>query len=247
MGRIWEPFLTERDRQVFEAAGYGHRAGFGLRPALLVVDANYNFVGDRAEPILDSIRRWPNSCGEEGWRALEVIRRLLDAARGKGLPVFYTTGERRPDGLDAGGWAWKNRRTREHPQHEEDGNAIVQEIAPQPRDFVIKKQKPSAFFGTPLLSYLVDFKVDTLLVTGTTTSECVRATVVDAFSYNFRVAVVEDACFDRCQASHAMSLCDMHMKYADVVTSDETLQYIQALPEGLFDALKPGAVGRHQI
>ncbi len=109
--RIWDKFLTERDKAVFEASGYGAQGGFGDRPALLVVDVNYNFTGDRPEPILDSIRRWPNSCGEEGWATIPTVQRLLGAARKNGLPVIYTTGEVRPDRWDRGSWGWKNSRT----------------------------------------------------------------------------------------------------------------------------------------
>ena len=180
------------------------------------------------------VKRWHNACGEEGWVAVGHIKRLLAAARGKGLPVVYTTGERRPDGLDSGGWSRKNRRAREDYVLEEIGNEIVPDVAPMPEDIVIRKQKPSAFFGTPLLSYLIDFKVDTLLVTGVSTSGCVRATVIDGFSLNYMVAVVEEGCYDRSEASHAINLCDMDAKYADVVGVDETIAYIERLPDGLF-------------
>ena len=115
-----------------------------------------------------------------------------------------------------------------------DGNAIVADIAPQPQDIVIYKQKPSAFFGSNLASYLVLLGADSIIVTGTTTSGCVRASVIDAFSNNYRVAIVEEGCFDRSQASHAISLCDMHAKYADVVKLDETLAFVESLPKGLF-------------
>jgi maleamate amidohydrolase len=235
---VWDEFLTERDQQIFGAAGYGARQGYGKRPALLIVDVNYFFCGDRREPILESVKRWRNSCGEEAWDGVEAIGKLADAARAVGLPIIYTTGTRRPDNWDAGSWAWKNTRTAERPRptgSDMSGNTIVAEIAPQPRDIVIEKLKPSAFFGTPLTSYLVQFGVDSLLVAGTTTSGCVRATVIDAFSNNYRAAVVEEGCFDRSQASHAMSLCDMHAKYADVVKLDETLEYVRSLPKGLFE------------
>jgi nicotinamidase-related amidase len=235
---IWNAFLTERDKQVFAAGGFGNRQGWGRRPALIVVDVNYFFCGDRREPILESVKRWRASCGEEAWDGVAAIRELLTAARGRGLPVFYSTGTRRPDGWDAGSWAWKNKRNLERPRTEVgdlDGNTIVAEIAPGPSDIVIAKQKPSVFFGTPLQSFLVQLGVDSLIVAGTTTSGCVRATVVDAFSNNYRVAVVEEGCFDRSQASHALSLCDMHAKYADVVKLEEALAFIRGLPEGLFD------------
>jgi len=108
-------------------------------------------------------------------------------------------------------------------------------IAPGSRDIVIKKQKPSGFFGTNLAAYLTLLGCDSVIVVGTTTSGCVRATVVDAFSLNYRVILAEEGCFDRSEASHAVSLCDMHAKYADVVRTAEILSYFEALPDGLFD------------
>jgi nicotinamidase-related amidase len=239
---IWDEFLTARDKAVFQASGYGARAGFGRRPALLIVDVNYGFVGDKPEPILDSIRHWMNSCGEDGWKAVAIIKRLLLAARAKGLPEIYTTGVRRDDNWDQGAWAFKNSRVNTDymglSPSALKSNVVVADIAPGPKDIVIGKQKPSAFFGTPLAGYLVHLQCDSVLVTGTTTSGCVRATVVDAFSYNYRVAVIEDGCADRSQASHAVNLCDMNAKYADVVKSDEALDYIRGLPDSLFELPK---------
>lgn len=238
---IWNKFLTERDKQVFAAGGFGARQGFGKRPAILVVDVNYNFCGDKPEPILESIKRWRNSCGEEAWEGVKAIKRLLTAGRAKGLPVIYTTGIRRADNWDAGGWAWKNKRTQERMHARttnQSGDTIIPDIAPEPSDIVIYKQKPSAFYGTPLMSYMALLGADSLLLVGTTTSGCVRATVLDAFSTNFRVTVVEEGCFDRSQASHAINLCDMHAKYADVVKLDEVLAFISTLPAGMFDLPK---------
>jgi nicotinamidase-related amidase len=239
---IWNQFLTERDKQVFAASGYGARQGFGKRPAVLVVDVNYDFCGDRPEPILDSIKRWRNSCGAEAWDGVAAIKRLLAAARAKALPVIYTTSGRRADNWDQGSWAWKNTRTAERVIARDTqlpGNTIVPDIAPLPQDIVLYKQKPSAFYATPLLSYLVLLNADSIILTGVSTSGCVRATVIDAFSNNFRVAVVEEGCFDRSQASHAINLCDMHAKYADVVKLDDTLAFVETLPKGMFDLPKP--------
>ena len=237
--RIWDKFLTERDKAVFEAAGYGARGGFGKRPALLVIDVNYGFVGDKPEPLLDSVKRWMNSCGEDGWRAVAAIKDLLGAARDKGVPIIYTTGVRRRDGWDQGAWAFKNKRvTSDYMGFDPDrlkSNIIVPDIAPGPRDIVIGKQKPSAFHGTPLAGYLVQLGCDSVIVTGTTTSGCVRATVVDAFSANYRVIVAEEGCADRSQASHAINLCDMNAKYADVVATAEVIEYLRDLPDGLFE------------
>ena len=240
--RVWDKFLTERDKQVFAASGYGARGGFGKRPALLVIDVNYGFVGDKPEPILESIKRWMNSCGEDGWKAVGAIKELLVAARGKGVPVIYTTGVRRADAWDEGAWAYKNSRVKTdymglNPSKLKS-NIIIPDIAPGPQDLVIGKQKPSAFHGTPLADYLVHLGCDSVICTGTTSSGCVRATVIDAFSKNYRVIVAEEGCADRSQASHAINLCDMNAKYADVVGVPEVVAYLNALPAGLFDLPK---------
>jgi nicotinamidase-related amidase len=124
-------------------------------------------------------------------------------------------------------------------QSRPDGNQINDEIAPMAQDIIIKKLKPSAFHGTPLNSFLTRFQADSLIMVGTTTSGCVRASVLDAFSENYRITLAEEGCFDRSQASHAINLCDMHAKYADVVGTDECIAYIDSLPDGLFE-LPPG-------
>jgi nicotinamidase-related amidase len=238
---VWTKFLTERDKAVFAAAGYGERGGFGKRPALLVVDVIYAFCGDKSEPILESIKRWRNSCGEESWPAVAAIKSLIEKAHEKGLPVIYTTGVRREDNWDSGSWSWKNSRGGERPKvaaTNRDGNEIVDEIAPAAQDIVILKQKPSGFFGTNMSSYLTLLGCDSVIVTGTTTSGCVRATVLDAFSLNYRVALAEEGCFDRSQASHAINLCDMNAKYADVVKTSEVLTFFDSLPADMFDLPK---------
>src|SRR5947209_3395690 len=110
---VWDKFLSERDKQVFAAAGYARRQGFGHRPAILVIDVNYAFCGDKPEPILESIKRWRNSCGAEAWDGVAQIKELIDASHAKGVPVIYTTGVRREDNWDSGSWAWKNGRNGE--------------------------------------------------------------------------------------------------------------------------------------
>ncbi len=235
--RIWDKFLTDRDKAVFERSGFGASSGGGKKPALLIIDVNYNFCGERPEPILDSIKKWRTSCGEDAWEALPHIRKLIDKCHAKGIPVIYTTGTVREDGWDKGSWAWKSSRTLEDAKNagqearetNRDGNDIMDEIAPSPQDIVIRKLKPSAFYGTPLQAFLNDLGADSLVVTGTTTSGCVRASVLDAFSSNLRILIAEEACFDRSQASHAINLCDMHAKYADVVPVEDALAYIDTV------------------
>jgi nicotinamidase-related amidase len=243
MDRIWSPYLSELDMAVLAATGSGQRVGFGKRPALLIVDVNYAGCGDRREPILESIKRWPDSCGTSAWDALDVIDRLLKSARSKGVPVIYSTGFRRPDEWDDQSWSWKtaqastplDREVNSVPMRDE----IMEQIAPRLQDIVVLKQRPSAFAGTNLLPYLIQLGADSVIVVGTTTSGCVRATVVDAFSCNFRVTVVEDGCFDRTTVSHAINLFDMDMKYGDVLPSSSVIEYLDRLAANQFE-LPPG-------
>jgi nicotinamidase-related amidase len=232
----WDDVLTERDKEVFSMSGYGKRAGFGQRPAVLVIDVNYNFVGDKPEPILASIKRFRNSCGAEGWEGVHRISELLAECRKKHLPTFYTTGhDDRSNAVAFGRWQAKNSRSTEDMTDTWDKcNDIVEEIAPRAGDIIVRKQKPSAFFGTPLMSMLNEVHADSVLIAGTTTSGCVRASVIDAFSYNLKVSVVEECVFDRGQASHKINLFDMAMKYADVISLQETLEYVRRLPSNLF-------------
>ena len=136
---IWNAFLTERDKQVFSAAGYGVRAGFGKRPVLLVIDVSWAFTGEKSEPILESIKKWPSSSGEEAWDAVAHIKKLLDKARSKGVPIVYTTNSKREDGWDRGAWSWKKNRP-QISQSNRDGYEIIDDIAPQSKDLVVVKQ-----------------------------------------------------------------------------------------------------------
>ncbi len=220
---VWKDVISERDLQVYGAAGYGKPIGLtnlGRRPAVLVIDVTINFVGDKPEPILQSIKRYPNSCGEKGWDSVYKIRDLLEVARRKRVPVIYSKAE---DSKDTS-WAMKKSRF-----SGSDGNMIPREIQPQPGDIVISKRKPSVFFGTPLMSHLNYLDVDTLIATGCTTSGCVRATVLDAFSYNFKVVLVEECVFDRGEVSHKVNLFDMHQKYADVASTGQVMKYLSGL------------------
>ena len=239
--KVWDKYISERDQGVFDAAGFGQNTGFGERPVLMVIDVSYAFCGDKREPILDSIKTWKLSCGEAAWDAMPVLQKLIAAAHAKGIPVMYTTGYGRDDKWDRGSWVWKNPRGenlenfKSAPKTNRDGNDIVDEIAPEDQDIVVLKQKPSAFHEAPTESFLNLLNADSVIVTGTTTSGCVRATAVDAFSRNYRVTVVEDACFDRSDVSHAVSLLDLHAKYGDVLPSETVIDYIKNLPDNLFD------------
>lgn len=228
--RIWDDVITESDRLVYAKAGYGREGGFGQKPVLLVVDVTYDYTGDRAEPILRSIERFPNSCGEAGWAALAQIERLITAARASGVQVIYTRAVPRPHGFQTAGWAWKQGSILSPTADSRRiGNQIPLPVAPTEADLIIEKEKPSAFFGTPLLSYLLALRIDSVIIAGATTSGCVRATVEDAFSYNFAVTVVEECTFDRGEVSHKVNLFDLNAKYADVRSLADVLPYLDSL------------------
>ena len=211
---VWDDLIPDDEREVYRRAGYGKPRGYGRRPALLVVDMEYNFTGDRPEPILDSIAKYPNSSGHAAWEAIPYIQRLLDAARSRSVPVAFTHGVDRPE----------NGPNEVRPRK---GNDVVDELAPASGELVIAKEAPSAFGGTSLTANLVRWGVDTVIVTGCTTSGCVRASVVDAYTYGFKTIVAEEAVFDRARVPHVVNLFDMAMKYADVEPTEQVLDYLE--------------------
>ena len=228
----WKDLLTEKDKLVLEQGHFENRMGFGLHPAVLVIDCQVYMTGDRDEPQEESIRRFPSSCGHVGWVACEQIARLLQAARQVRIPIFYTVVGRAADGRDSGvaGLKKKGGGFLNHPNwliENTPGTKISPLLTPHPEDIIIPKKKNSAFFGTPLLSYLIDRKIDSLLITGGSTSNCVRATVFDAASYNFRPIIIEDCVFDRIEISHKVNLFDMNRQYGDVVSLQEVLDYLK--------------------
>ena len=226
--------LTDEDRIIADHAGYGRRCGFGMRPALLIVDATYSFCGRTPKPILAAISEQRRSCGEAAWAAINPIKALLVEARCAKIPVIYSAMEdpSSPE-YEAGLWGTKNRRGREDdaaPANAEKGdNQIVAEIAPAPCELVFSKGKPSLFSGTGLMPYLIANQIDSLIICGGTTSGCIYATAVDGFSNNYKVSVVADASFDRLQTAHWVFLADIDLKYGDVVTSADTLKFLFGL------------------
>jgi nicotinamidase-related amidase len=224
MGRIWDDVIGEDERALYARAGYGRPAGFGARPALLLVDLYVTDVDARE----GSRFRDPLPAGAELY--IPAVQRLLEAGRAASAPIFYSTNQYRADGRDMIGWKHKSWRAESHCRAL-DGRPVpfIPAVAPRPDDWIIYKQRPSVFFGTQLTGYLIDLQIDTLLVGGQSTSGCVRATVLDAFSYGFRTIVVEECTFDRATVSHKVNLFDMHQKYADVTPLSEVLDYLTRL------------------
>lgn len=219
--RVWDSFLTEQDRVSLrprpELAW-----GIGRKPALLLIDLYVEVFGEVRETLPAALQRWPSSCGEAGWNALPYIERLLALARELNLPIVHVTAIEPADAVPA----WSRRVLSGRTTIDADGTAHARAprydfhpvVRPRLGETIIRKSAPSAFSGTPLHSTLRGLEVDTLVVCGETTSGCVRATVVDGRTNLFKVLVVEDAVFDRHQASHAINLFDMHQKYADVLS-----------------------------
>ncbi|WP_246129350.1 isochorismatase family protein [Verticiella sediminum] len=215
--------MSEEEMSIYRAAGFGKPFKGEIRPALLVIDVQYRSVGRERLPIMDSIQReYPTSCGEYGWRAVPHIGRLIEAFHRRKLPVIFphVAFKERHDGQRFGD---KAPAIMAIPR---DGYEMVKECAPQPGDILLPKHHASAFFGTPLVSYLTTLNANCVVVTGTTTSGCVRASAVDASSYGYHVIVPHDAVFDRSQTSHAVNLFDMNSKYADVMSTDDVLTLI---------------------
>ena len=224
-GTPWDGIVSEDEQRAYKAAGFGRSSGLGQRPALLIIDVQYRTVGTTPMPFWDAIKEFPTSCGDVGWAAVGQIGRLLETFRANGWPVLYPYVAPK-ETFDSGRLADKVPALMTVARR---GYDFVAEVAPAEGDVLLPKKHPSAFFGTPLVSYLVQAGADTLVVTGCTTSGCVRGSVVDAFAYNFRVCVPSDAVYDRSATSHAVNLFDMASKYADVLTTDQTLSALSAV------------------
>lgn len=214
---IWLPFLTERDK-VLAAAHERASTGLGCTPALILIDIYERVFGDRREPLLDAIGRFPASCGPAAWDALPRIEAVLSAFREHGLPVVHFTGA-----SDIPGWRSARGGAPVDRAALEEAYRIRPEVAPEGDEPVIRKAAPSAFSGTPLPGLLRQWDADAVVVVGESTSGCVRASVVDGRSNRFKMTVLEDCVFDRTEAAHAMNLFDMAQKYADVRPSAEVI------------------------
>jgi nicotinamidase-related amidase len=231
--RVWDKFLTERDRAHL-AKSRRQPVGFGERPALLLVDLYRWVFGDSPEEITQAVNRWPGSCGPDGWAAVPYIQQLLASARAAEIPIVHMTGL---GGCGVPGWSDRKLRRFTEKQSQDADEAdrlrrqydIIDEVAPLPGEAVLHKSSPSSFFGTPLVPFLNLHAVDTVLTVGESTSGCVRASVVDGCTYSYRMIVVEEGVFDRHQFTHAANLFDMHQKYADVLPLVEVQAYLETI------------------
>jgi maleamate amidohydrolase len=205
---------------------YRRETYVGDAPAVLAIDLYAMAYEGGPGPIAEVSREYPSACGEYAWAAIEPTKRLLAAARAAGLPIVYTTNETRPHTAPETAPATRRRGAAITPE----AFRIHHEFEPRPDDLIIYKLRASAFFGTALATHLTQLGVRSLIVCGESTSGCVRASVVDAFSHGFHVALAEEACFDRSPISHKVNLFDMHHKYADVMRVDEIVAAIERRP-----------------
>jgi maleamate amidohydrolase len=210
--------MTESLDENYARAGYHTCQTWGRRPALLLVD----FARAYYEPSS------PLYGGEGCVTARDNAARLLAAARATGTPVIFTEVRYLPGGIDGGVFFRKAPALRVMEAGNPLGD-IVEGLDRRPDELMVTKQYPSAFFGTSLAATLTAMGVDTVLLTGLTTSGCVRATCVDAMSHGFVTLVVSDACGDRAEDPHRANLFDMSAKYADLVTTSEAAEYLQSI------------------
>jgi maleamate amidohydrolase len=200
----------------YDEHGFAQRLGFGSSPALVVVD----FVNAYVDPASDLY------AGVED--AVAQAQIVLTAARAAGIPVVFTRVVYQPGGTDGGVFYRKVRALQKFEGHGPDG-AIIESLTPLPSELVLDKQFASAFFGTSLASYLISHGVDSVLVTGLSTSGCVRATALDACQHGFIPLVVREAVGDRDARPHEQALFDLDAKYADVVSVRDVLDHLTSL------------------
>jgi maleamate amidohydrolase len=219
----WKDVISPEVLDVY--ACYKRKTFVGPNAALLAIDLYEVVYRGGAQPPHKLAKTHPNSCGEYAHAAIEPTQRLFAAARAAGLPVFYSTGDTRTESRPNFVTATK----RVRPAVDPADYVIRPEFKPQQGDVVITKQRASVFYGTPLMAHLTQLGIQTLIVCGESTSGCVRATAVDAYSNGFHVVLVEECCFDRSELSHKVNLFDMHHKYTDVMHLNEVVAHLDGM------------------
>jgi maleamate amidohydrolase len=215
----WKDIVDDEILEIYEP--YRREVHVGRNPAVLAIDLYNKAYQGGNRPLREVNRRYPGSCGENAWKAIEPTQALLAAARRAGLPVIYTTRHAETDGVRS--------THRRMGKEAEELYHIKDELTPLPGELVIYKERASGFFGTPLIAHLRKIGADSLIILGESTSGCVRASTVDAYSYGFHTVVVEECTYDRSMLSHKVNLFDLHHKYADVMHLDEVIEHLAGL------------------
>lgn len=216
----WMKMIPESQLLTYKKGGYHGEMQLGKSPALIVVDVNLGFVGSRPQQLMekDGSKEDITDCSESFWGALPHYQRVLELFRKKNYPVIFTRSDLYNQQVV--GKSTKSARKITDPD-DPIFNKFPEELSPADGEWILEKTKASAFFNTPLNARLVKLNVDTLVLCGGTTSGCLRATVVDAFSHGYSTFVVEDACFDRSDFAHCANLFDLSAKYAQVLSVQE--------------------------
>jgi len=204
-------------REVYARAGLGESVTLGSRPAVLVVDFSCGFTDPEC------------SLGSDLSAEVEATKRLLDAARARGLPVVFTTIGFEANLKDGGLWLQKAPRLGDL----QVGGRWVEidpRLEPREDETIVLKKGASGFFGTNLASILISQQVDSVVLCGATTSGCIRATAIDLLQYGYPTIVPRECVGDRAQAPHEANLFDINAKYADVVSVGEALEYLESVP-----------------
>ena len=218
----WNDVVPEADMKLY--ATWRRETFVGPQPALLAIDL-YDLVyrgGPHSPYELND--RYPGTCGIHAHRAIAPTLRLIAAARSAGTPIFFCTQDTRPQNRPPGAVSTR----RQGQARAADGYALYHAFVPEPSDVIIWKQRASAFAGTPLMSHLALLGVRSLIVCGESTSGCVRASVVDAYSGGLHVSIVEECTYDRAELTHKVNLFDLHHKYADVMHVEEVIAHLAA-------------------
>ena len=214
----WRGFVSDAELDTYAKGAFANRLGIGRRPALLNIDSTRMFV-DPEFP----------QCGGLVPGLEEAMVRITGVFRRLDLPVYYSRRDDRSHPTRRGMWNAKLGNANTHIYSvDKRGDEWPVSYAPKPEDVIVYKNKPSAFFGTPLADWLRYDEVDTVIIVGLSTSGCVRAAAVDAFSHNFRVTVVEEGCADRSPSAHRANLFDIDMKFGDVESIDLIVSELEA-------------------
>jgi nicotinamidase-related amidase len=210
--------MDEQAREIYARARLGESVTMGSRPAVLVVDFSCGFTDPDC------------ALGSDLTAEVEATRRLLDVAREKGLPVIFTTIGYEQSLKDGGLWLQKAPALAEL----QVGGRWVEidpRLEPREDETIVLKKGASAFFGTNLASILISQGIDSVVLCGATTSGCIRATAIDLLQYGFPTLVPRECVGDRARAPHDANLFDIQAKYADVVSVEEAIAYVEGVPE----------------
>jgi nicotinamidase-related amidase len=214
----WRGYVPDDELANFAKGSFANRLGIGERPALLNIDSTRMFVDPE----------FPQCGAKEMPELIAAMVRITEVFRRLSLPIYYSRRDDRSHPTRRGMWNLKLANA-DSFLYAEDPRADEwpPEYAPRKEDVIVYKNKPSAFFGTNLASWLHYDQVDTVVMVGLSTSGCVRQAAVDAFSHNFRVTVVEEACGDRSMTAHRANLFDIDMKFGDVEKLDDVISELE--------------------